>query len=171
VDSTAQVVCTAVSAGVEITVGVGRSDLGGTESRVQVSDAAGETIGGGQSTSAWGDDTFRAVIPVVDNNEQALSEVYFSGRYQASGPSEQTQSRFNVGNVHVVEEHTETGASVTDVVIRYRDLTFTDPDCGAWLSDGSLFFHQPGDRNRVPLFPPVHVHGIQPRPRADRHRR
>ena len=41
--------------GVEITVRATRSDLGGTERRVQLSFPGGDTIGGGDSTSDWGD--------------------------------------------------------------------------------------------------------------------
>ena len=139
-----EVICTAVSDDVEITVGVARSELAGTESRVQLSQAStGETIGRGGGSSEWGVGTFQAAITVFDNDGAMVGEVFFSGGYAPTGEPERTVNRFNAGNVHVVEDHTETVAEVSDVVLRFGDITFANPDCVAFLTDGSLFFTNP----------------------------
>jgi hypothetical protein len=151
VDRTADVVCTAVSQDVKITVGVARSDLAGTDSRLQLSYAStGERIGGGAGTSDWADGTFRAVIPVLDNQDQPAGEVYFSGSYTPTGEPQLTRDRYNVGNVHVVEEHTQTLVTISDVTLTYDDndtspgdTTFLDPTCEGSLVEGSLSFTNP----------------------------
>jgi hypothetical protein len=114
------VACTAVSQGIEITVRASRSDLVGTESSVQISYPTGETIGGGGSSSDWGDGTVRAAIPVLDNDDRPTGEeVYFAAAYIATGQPQLTRDRFNVGNVHVVEEHSETSLRVSEVTVTY----------------------------------------------------
>jgi hypothetical protein len=144
VDRTAFVICTAVSEDVEITVQVGRSDLAGTESHVRLSYASnGEKIGGGDSTSEWGDGTFRAVIPVLDPQEQPAGEVIFGGSFKPTGEPQLTRDKFNAGNIHVVEEHSVTSLVVSDVVLTYQGITFTDPTCEGSLTEGSLFFTNP----------------------------
>ena len=152
VDQTADVACTRVSHDVKITVGVARSDLAGTQSSVQLSFPGVATIGGGESTSDWGDGTFRAVIPVFDLDEQPAGEVYFSGSYTPIGEPEITRDRFNVGNVHVVQEHTVTLLAVSDVTLTYDDndttpgdvtFAFADLSCEGSLVEGSLFFTNP----------------------------
>jgi hypothetical protein len=145
VDRTIDVICTAVSEDVEITVAAARSDLAGTDSAVQLSYAStGETIGGFvNGDSDWGDGTFKALIPVLDLNDRQIGEVYFAGRYSPAGGPVQTQDKFNVGNVHVVEEHSETPLAISGVVPKYGDLTFDDPTCEGSMIEGSLFFTNP----------------------------
>jgi len=152
VDRTADVVCTAVSEDVEITVGVSRSDLTGTHSAAQLSYAStGERIGSFfDGTSEWGDGTFRAVIPVQDNQNQPAGEVIFGGRIKPPGEPQLTRDKFNAGNVHVVEEHIVTPLSVGDVTLTYNDndtspgdVAFSDLTCEGSLVEGSLFFTNP----------------------------
>ena len=152
VDRTADVVCTAVSQDVEITVAVARSDLAGTDSDVQLSYAStGERIGGFENgTSEWGDGTFRAVIPVLDNQDQPAGQVIFGGSFKPTGEPQLTRDKFNVGNVHVVEEHIVTPLAVGDVTLTYDDndtspgdVTFSDLTCEGSLVEGSLFFTNP----------------------------
>lgn len=154
VDRTADVVCTAVGQGVEITVGASRSKLAGTDSRLQLSYASsGETIGDGRSTSDWGDGTFRAVIPVLGRGEeegQPIGEVTFSGSFTPSGDPQPTRDKFKAGNVHVVEEHLETPLAISNVTLTYDDndavpgdITFSDLTCEGSLVEGSLFFTNP----------------------------
>ena len=152
VDQFTDVACTGVSQGVEITVRATRSDLGGTESSVQLSFPGGDTIGGGQSTSDWGDGTFRAVIPVLNLDEQPAGEVYFSGSFTPTGEPVSTRDKFNVGNVHVVQERTQTLLAVSDVTLTYDDndispgdvtFAFSDLTCDGFLVEASLFFTNP----------------------------
>ena len=152
VDQFSDVACTGVSQGVEITVRATRSDLGGTESSVQLSFPGGDTIGGGDSTSDWGDGTFRAVIPVLDLDEQPAGDVYFSGSFTPTGEPESTRDKFNVGNVHVVQERAQTLLAVSDVVLTYDDndsspgdvtFPFSDLTCDGFLVNASLFFTNP----------------------------
>lgn len=154
VDRSADVVCTAVNQEIEITVGVARSELAGTDSRVQLSYAStGETIGDGRSTSDWGDGTFRALIPVLGRGEeegQPVGEVHFSGSFTPVADPQLTRDSFKVGNVNVVEEHIETLLAVSEVTLTYDDddavpgdVTFTDLTCEGSLVEGSLFFTNP----------------------------
>jgi len=95
------------------------------------------------------------VIPVWGLDDQPAGEVYFSGSYTPTGEPELTRERFNVGNVHVVEEHTETLLAVSDVTLTYDDdddddndttpgdVTFADLTCEGSQFERSLFLTDP----------------------------
>lgn len=143
VDHTMDVICTGASNGVEITVRAEQSELSGSSSFTDISTATGEFLAYGSSTSDWSSDSVRTLIPVSDIDDQPAGEVYFSASFTPAGEPETIRSRFNDGNVHVVEQHSETALQVSDVVLTYGDTTFSEVRCDGAIVDGSLFFTNP----------------------------
>jgi hypothetical protein len=144
VDHTTSVFCTGVADGIEVTVRAESSELAGTESAVNLSDpTTGEFIAFGSAGSDWTAGGVRAAIPVSDRDDQPAGDVYFSASFAPSGPATTTSSKFNDGNIHVVERHTEQALAVSDVVLTYGRTTFTDLRCDGAIVDGSLTFTNP----------------------------
>lgn len=150
-DEWTEVTCTAVSDGLEITVGAGRSDQGGSQlitySAAQLSDATtGETKGGGESDSWWSDTTFHASIPIYalvpgdgsgghryfsstgtdDTSYQeslVMGQVVFEGSFVPSADSVTYPVKGQDGNIHFDQTNT-----LTPLVVEVETLTYTPTD-------------------------------------------
>ncbi|HEX6888265.1 MAG TPA: hypothetical protein VF143_09175 [Candidatus Nanopelagicales bacterium] len=145
VDTTAQIVCEATAGDAEVVVGVSRSDLAGTDARAEVT-VNGEYIGEGSTTSDWTSTTFRSTIPLTDRNGDPAGEVSFAGSYRPASEPVTNESKFQVGNVHVVERHTETVLGLSDLTLLYDGEALVPDRCDGWLTEGYLSYTNPSMR-------------------------
>lgn len=145
VDTTAQIVCEAKAGEAEVVVGVSRSDLAGTGALAEVT-VNGEYIGEGSSTSDWTSTAFRSTIPLTTRDGDPAGEISFAGSYRPASQPVTNESRFQVGNVHVVERHTETILSLSDLTLLYDGQALVPDRCDGWLTEGYLSYTNPSMR-------------------------
>ena len=146
VDTTAEILCEAQAGNAEVVVGVSRSDLlAETAARAEVT-VAGETVGEGRTTSVWTSTSFRSSIPLTTRDGDPAGEVSFAGSYRPASEPVTNESKFQVGNVHVVERHTETVLALSDLSLVYNGEPIEPTRCDSWLTDGYLSFTNPNMR-------------------------
>jgi hypothetical protein len=125
---------------------VARSELAGTEALVQVA-VDGEVQLEGYGTSDWTDSGFRASVALEDasggGHAGSAGDAYLSGSYRVTGTPNRVLNRFKDGNIRVVEDHTTTELTVTDVVLTINGRTLDNVSCQADTVDGYLFFTAP----------------------------
>jgi hypothetical protein len=142
VDTTAEIVCEARAGEAEVVVGVSRSDLAGTSARAEVT-VAGEYIGEGSTTSDWTSTSFRSAIPLTDRNGEPAGAIAFAGSYRPASEPVTNESKFQAGNVHVVERHTQTALGLGDLTLVYDGKALVPDRCDGWLTEGYLSYTNP----------------------------
>jgi hypothetical protein len=125
---------------------VAKSDLAGAEAVAQISED-GVTLSEGQGTSDWTDTTFRAAVHLEDatggGHLGSAGEAFLSGTYRTTGEPVRTLNRFKDGNIRVVEDHTVTALTVSDVVLTINGEAVDNVTCEGEVVDGFLFFTAP----------------------------
>lgn len=143
VDTTAELACEATVGNAEVIVSVSRSQLlGATMANANVS-VDGETVGEGETTSDWTDTSFRSAIPLTTRGGDPAGEIYFAGSYRPSSQSVTNESKFKVGNVHVVERHTSRVLELSDLALVYNGQALQITRCDGSLTDGYLSYTNP----------------------------
>lgn len=145
-DHTTSVSCQALTGTTLTRFLVAESDLAGTEARAQISED-GVTLAEGQGLSDWTDTTFRASVQLEDatggGHLGTAGEAFLSGTYRATGEPVRDLNRFKDGNIRVVEDHTTSTLTVTDVVLTVNGEQLVDVECVGEAVDGFLFFTAP----------------------------
>jgi hypothetical protein len=145
-DHTTSVSCQALNGSTLTRFLVAASDLAGTEARAQISED-GVTLAEGQGTSDWTDTTFRASVQLEDatggGHLGTAGEAFLSGTYRATGEPVRELNRFKDGNIRVVEDHTTSTLTVSDVVLTVNGERVADVECVGEQVDGFLFFTAP----------------------------
>jgi hypothetical protein len=124
---------------------VARSDLAGTQAQVQVA-VDGSVQLEGSGTSDWTDSGFRAAVALEaggGGHADSTGDAYLSGSFRVTGPPNRVVNRFKDGNIRVVEDHTTSALTVTDVVLTVNGRTLDNVICGGESVDGYLFFTAP----------------------------
>ena len=70
-------------------------------------------------------------------------EAFLSGTYRATGEPVRDLNRFKDGNIRVVEDHTTSTLTVSDVVLTVNGEQVADVECVGEAVDGFLFFTAP----------------------------
>jgi len=140
-DTTVQITCQATAGGTEVTVEVARSDIAGTASRAEVT-VEDDTFSG-DGTSDWAGTSFRSTIPVTTHDGEPAGQVSFSGSYQSASEPVTNESKFKVGNVHVVERHSETSLGLNGLTLVYNGQEFQPDRCDGSLTEGYLSYTNP----------------------------
>jgi hypothetical protein len=141
-DHTESIGCEVETGGDRIQFAVARSELAGTQAVARIS-RDGETLGEGYGESDWTDSTFRAAVEVTDDEGHVINTAYLSGTYRAAGAGERVLNKFKDGNIRVVEDHTSTPLTITDVNLVVGDVTLSGVECFGEMVDGSLFYTTP----------------------------
>ena len=145
-DHTTAVSCQALEGSTLTRFRVATSDLAGTEALVQISED-GVTLSEGQGTSDWTDTTFRASVQLEDatggGHLGTAGEAFLSGTYRTTGEPVRELNRFKDGNIRVVEDHTTSTLTVSDVVLTVNGEQVADVECVGEAVDGFLFFTAP----------------------------
>lgn len=143
-DRAVEVFCSATgSSGEEVSFYLGTSQLAGTMAAVQAATADGEYVGRGEGTSEWTATSFRSSVEVYDLDDRSLGSAHLSGSFAVTGQPDRYTSKFGDGNIRVVEDHTFTSLSVSDLVMTFPGLRLSDLRCDGVQTDGSLFFTNP----------------------------
>ena len=148
-DVTTSVLCSGASGGRIVEVHAAASELAGSEAFARLYDAQGKRAGEGVGTSAWTDSTFRTSLQVLDDAGTPVAEASLAGSYRTNDDGERVVNRFADGNVRVVEDHTYSTLSVTDVVLELDGTMVTDLECVTSRVEGHLFFTNPAAHVRA----------------------
>jgi len=141
-DHTESIGCEVETGSDRIQFAVARSAIEGTQAVARIT-RDGETVGEGYGESDWTDSTFRAALELVDNEGKVIDTAYLSGSYRAAGAGERNLNKFKDGNIRVVEDHTSTPLTVSDVTLTVGDVTLSGVECFGEMIDGSLFYTNP----------------------------
>jgi hypothetical protein len=145
-DHVTTVACTAVDGARTTRFLVATSDLAGSDAVAQVSED-GVTLSQGRGTSDWTASTFRAAVLLEDasggGHLGATGDAFLSGTYAVTGRPVRELNRFKDGNIRVVEDHTTTALTVSDVVLTIDGAAVGTVSCQGDVVDGSLFFTAP----------------------------
>ena len=141
-DHTQSIGCEVVDGTTRTQFAVARSELAGTQAIARIS-RDGQTVGEGSAESDWTASTFRAAVELTDEEGRVVNTAYLSGTYRAASAGERTLNKFKDGNIHVVEEHTSTPLTVTDVTLAVDGVNLSGVDCFGETVDGSLFYTSP----------------------------
>lgn len=138
--------CTAVNGATVTRFLVANSDLAGAQAVAQVSED-GVTLSEGQGRSDWTATTFRAAVLLEDasggGHLDAIGDAFLSGTYAVTGTPVRDLNRFKDGNIRVVEDHTTTSLTISDVVLTINGEAVGNVACHGDSVDGSLFFTAP----------------------------
>jgi hypothetical protein len=145
-DHFTSVACEAVNGSTKTQFSVAQSDVAGSDAFARISED-GVTVSDGQGTSDWTDTTFRAVVQLEDRpgggHLGAAGEAFLSGAYSLSGAPVRELNRFKDGNIRVVEDHTTSALTLSDVVLTVNGETVRNVECTGVAVDGYLFFTAP----------------------------
>lgn len=145
-DHVTAVSCQALSGSTLTRFFVATSDLAGTQAVAQISED-GVTLSEGQGPSDWTDTTFRASVQLEDatggGHLGTAGEAFLSGTYRTTGEPVRELNRFKDGNIRVVEDHTTSTLTVSDVVLTVNGEEVADVECVGEAVDGFLFFTAP----------------------------
>jgi hypothetical protein len=139
-----QIGCEAVDGDREIRFSVARSDSEGTDAVAHISTIDGEFVSFGRGDSDWSTPgAFRATVELSDDAGEVVDTAYLSGSYVSAGEGHRELNRFKDGNIRVVEDHTTTPLTVTDVSLVVDGVPVLEVDCGGERVDGFLSFTNP----------------------------
>lgn len=128
--------------GMRIQFAVARSELAGTQAVAQIS-RDGEFVAEGEGLSDWTDSTFRAALDLTNEEGKVLHTAYLSGTYRPIGTGNRVQNRFKDGNIRVVEDHTSTPLTLTDVTLVLDGVTLSGVESFGESVDGYLSYTNP----------------------------
>ena len=140
-----QIACEVVDGNREIQVALARSDSEGTDAVAHISTVDGEFISYGRGDSDWRTPgSFRASVDLLDDaGEVVVNRAYLSGSYAVAGEGHRELNRFRDGNIRVVEDHTTTPLTITDVTLVVDGVQIEGVECAGESVDGFLSFTNP----------------------------
>jgi hypothetical protein len=145
-DHFTSVACEAVDGSTKTQFSLAQSDLAGSDAIAKISED-GVTVSDGRGTSDWTDTTFRAVVQLEDGSGGghvgAAGEAFLSGSYSVTGTPVRDLTRFKDGNIRVVEDHTTSALTLSDVVLTVNGEAVRNVECTGVAVDGYLFFTAP----------------------------
>lgn len=121
---------------------VASSELAGTQAIAQIT-RDGMFVAEGYAESDWTESTFRAALDLRNEDGDLVDTAYISGAYRVAGEGDRVLNRFKDGNIRVVEDHTSTPFSLSDVTIVVGDVVLSGAECYGESVDGSLSYTNP----------------------------
>lgn len=145
-DHFTSVECKAVNGATTTNFEVAQSELAGSEAIAKISED-GVTVSEGRGSSDWTSTTFRAVVNLEDGSGGGhlgtAGEAFLSGAYSVTGTPVRDLNRFKDGNIRVVEDHTTSSLTLSDVVLTVNGAAVGNVECTGVAVDGFLFFTAP----------------------------
>lgn len=145
-DHFTSVACKAVNGSTTTRFTVAQSEEAGSDAVAQISED-GVTVSEGRGSSDWTATTFRAAVQLEDGpgggHLGAAGEAFLSGSYSVTGAPVRELNRFKDGNIRVVEDHTTSALTLSDVVLTVNGEAVGNVECDGEAVDGYLFFTAP----------------------------